>query len=138
MKTLGIVLIVVTGLLTFHPPHFLLEAGRRPASATAVVLEIGLAVNLLAALIAAVGIARNARWGWALGIVIAVAAVVLYLISRPSGCLAYRRTGWSRAGSWRWSSRSCSSPWSAASCVTSQERPPQAGAKVRSTAIRMG
>jgi hypothetical protein len=32
VKALGIVLIVVTGLLTFHPPHFLLEAGRHPGN----------------------------------------------------------------------------------------------------------
>jgi hypothetical protein len=67
-KKLGIVLIVVTGLLTFHPPHFLLEPGRYPAATGAAVLEIALAVNLLAALIGALGIRRDAggagRWAW--------------------------------------------------------------------------
>jgi uncharacterized membrane protein YhdT len=85
VKTFGIVLIVVTGLLTFHPPHFLLEAGRHPTNAGAAVLEIGLAINLLAALIAAAGIWRNASWGWVLGIIIAVMAVVLYLIQQTIG-----------------------------------------------------
>ena len=86
MKTLGIVLIVVTGLLTFHPPHFLLEPGRYPGTAAgAVVLEIALAVNLLAALLAALGIWRGVRWGWLLGIVIAVIAVVLYLVQQTVG-----------------------------------------------------
>jgi hypothetical protein len=86
VKTLGIVLIVVTGLLTFHPPHFLLEPGRYPGTAAgAVVLEIALAVNLLAALLAALGIWRGVRWGWLLGIVIAVIAVVLYLVQQTVG-----------------------------------------------------
>src|SRR6266545_2377591 len=86
VKTLGIVLIVVTGLLTFHSPHFLLEPGRYPGtSAGAVVLEIALAVNLLAALLAAVGIWRDAKWGWPLGIVIAVVAVALYLVQQTIG-----------------------------------------------------
>ena len=62
VKTLGIVLIVVTGLLTFHPPHFLLEAGRHPGSVGTVLLEIGLAVNLAAALVAAA--AAPARAGF--------------------------------------------------------------------------
>ena len=64
VKTLGIVLIVITGLLTFHPPHFLLEAGRRPGNTAGILLEIGLAVNLLAALAAATGMWRGARWAW--------------------------------------------------------------------------
>jgi hypothetical protein len=86
VKALGIVLIVVTGLLTFHPPHFLLEPGRSPGTgAGAVVLEIALAVDLLVALLAALGVWRGARWGWLLGIVIAVIAVALYLVQQTIG-----------------------------------------------------
>jgi len=85
VKTLGIVLIVITGLLTFHPPHFLLEAGRHSISPGGYLLEIWLAVNLLAAVVAAVGIARSARWGWWLGIVVAVVAVGLYLLQQTIG-----------------------------------------------------
>lgn len=85
MKPLGIVLVVLTGLLTFHPPHFLLEAGGHPSTAGAAVLEIGVAVNLLAALVAAAGIGRNADWGWALGMVIAVAAIGLYVVQQTVG-----------------------------------------------------
>lgn len=83
-KTLGIVLIVVTGLLTFHPPHFLLE-GRHPDTTAASLLEIGLAVNLVAALVAAVAIWRGTRWGWILGIVIAAVAIGLYLAQQTVG-----------------------------------------------------
>ena len=84
VKTLGIVLIVVTGLLTFHPPHVLLE-GRHPSNAAASLLEIGLAVNLVAALVAAVAIWRGTRWGWILGIVIASVAIGLYLAQQTVG-----------------------------------------------------
>jgi hypothetical protein len=85
VKILGIVLIVVTGLLTFHPPHFLLEAGRHPSTAGSGVLEIGLAVHLLGCLVAAVGVARTASWGWLLGIMLAGAAIVLYLTQQTIG-----------------------------------------------------
>jgi hypothetical protein len=85
VKALGIALIVVTGLLTFHPPHFLLEAGRHPNNTGASVLEIALAINLVAALIAALAIWRNARWGWSLGIVIALVAIGLYLAQQTIG-----------------------------------------------------
>ena len=85
MKTLGIVLIVTTGLLTFHPPHFLLEAGRHPISPGGDLLAIGLAANLVAALVAAVGIVRNARWAWLLGIVVAAVAIGLYLVQQTVG-----------------------------------------------------
>jgi hypothetical protein len=86
MKTLGIVFIVVTGLLTFHPPHFLLEAGKHSIGQGVYLLDCGLAANLLAAaVVAAIGIARNARWGWWLGIVLAAVAVGLYLLQQTIG-----------------------------------------------------
>ncbi len=85
MKTVGIVLIVVTGLLTFHPPHFLLEVGRYAGGTGVSVLEVGLAINLLAALVAGVGIWRDAQWGWVLGLVIAVVAIGLYVTQQTLG-----------------------------------------------------
>src|SRR5436309_1202503 len=64
-KTLGIVLIVIVGLLNFHLPHFLLE---RPTSAgDEAYLEFVFLANLLGAVIAALAIWRNRRWGWLLG-----------------------------------------------------------------------
>lgn len=84
MKPLGVVLILVTGLLTFHPPHFLLEAGR-PNTPAAAALEIGLAINLPAAIVAAAAIWRDARWGWALGLLIAATAVGLYIAQQTIG-----------------------------------------------------
>jgi hypothetical protein len=94
MKSLGIVLIVLTGLLTFHPPHFLVEAGRHPSSVGSALLEVVLAVNLGAAVLAAVGIARNARWGWVLGVVIASLAVGLYLAQQTVGLPGLPRDRW--------------------------------------------
>lgn len=85
MKMVGIVLIVVTGLLTFHPPHFLLEADRYAGSTGGWVLEVGLAINLLAAFVAGVGIWRDVQWGWVLGLVIAVVAVGLYVTQQTLG-----------------------------------------------------
>jgi uncharacterized membrane protein YhdT len=83
-KTLGIVLIIVVGLLNFHLPHFLLEPTKSndPAS---FLLELVLLMNVLGALIAALGIYRDRRWGWLLGIFIVGVSVLLYLAQETVG-----------------------------------------------------
>ncbi len=83
-KTLGIVLIILVGLLNFHIPHFFLESRTNFDLAT-YVLELVLLINVLGALIAAVGVFRNARWGWLLGIVIACLSFLLYLAQETVG-----------------------------------------------------
>lgn len=91
---LGIVLIVVVGVLNFHPPHFLLEAGHFPSTAGSVALEASLLAGVVAALIAAVGIYRDARWGWLLGIVIAGIGAALYLVQETVGLPGLPRMWW--------------------------------------------
>lgn len=80
----GIVLIVITGLLNFHPPHFLLEShksfGVTPSS-----LEFSLFILVIAALVSAVGIYKNLQWGWILGIVVSITSVLLWLIQETIG-----------------------------------------------------
>jgi len=83
-KTLGIVLIVLVGLLNFHIPHFLVES-KTYFNAAAYALELVLLANVLGAVIAAVGIYNNMRWGWLLGIVIAGISVALYLAQETIG-----------------------------------------------------
>ncbi len=73
----GIVLIVATGLihLITTPHHF--EA--------ATYMGWLFLANFLGSLVAAVGIYREALWGWLLGVLIAGGAFVLFLISRTIG-----------------------------------------------------
>ena len=78
------VLIVVVGLLNFHIPHFLIEPALDGSYAT-YLLELALLVNVLGAVIAAVGIYLGHRWGWLLGVVIAAISVVLYVVQETVG-----------------------------------------------------
>lgn len=83
-KLLGTILIIIIGLLNFHIPHFLIETGNASASGSRL-LEVVFMVNLSGALGAAVGISGSARWGWLLGIVVAIASVILYLAQETVG-----------------------------------------------------
>src|SRR5205823_6542708 len=56
-----------------------------PSNTAGSLLEIGLAVNLVAALVAAMGIWRDSRWGWILGVVISSVASGLYLAQQTVG-----------------------------------------------------
>jgi hypothetical protein len=80
----GVALIVVVGLLNFHVPHFLIEpaAGGGPANS---LLELGLLANVLGALVAALAIAGDQRWGWLLGVLVAVVSAALYLVQETVG-----------------------------------------------------
>ena len=93
VRTLGIVLIVIVGLLNFHLPHFLLESTTSFSSAT-YLLEFVLLVNLLGAVIAAVGMYRNLRWGWLLGILIVGVSFVLYLAQETVGLPGLPKMWW--------------------------------------------
>lgn len=83
-RALGIVLIVLVGLLNFHIPHFLFQA-RDAAGVAGDVLELLLLANVLTALVAAVSIYRQRQWGWLVGLVVAVASMLLYLAQETVG-----------------------------------------------------
>src|SRR6266566_144235 len=78
VKTLSLVLIVSIGLLNFHIPHFLIEQPTSLVDGSAA-LELVFVGDLVGALVAAVGIYLDKRWGWLLGMVIVATSVVLYL-----------------------------------------------------------
>ncbi len=84
VKVAAIVLIVFTGLLNFHVPHFVLESTTRFDQATSA-LEMIFLANLLGALVAAIGIYGNLRWAWFLGILIAFLSFSLYLAQETAG-----------------------------------------------------
>ncbi len=84
VKSAGIVLVVIIGLLNFHIPHFLLEPAKYSGYA-GYLLELVLLANVLGAVAAAVAIFRNLRWGWLLGILIAGISVALYLAQETVG-----------------------------------------------------
>jgi hypothetical protein len=81
LKLAAILLIVAVGLthLVGAPPHYRF----------APYIGVGFVVNFLGALVAAVGIYRNALWGWLLGALVAGGALVLYLVSRSVGLPGY-------------------------------------------------
>jgi hypothetical protein len=77
LRLAAIVLIVVVGLthLLGAPQHY----------RVAPYIGVGFVANLIGALVAAVGIYRNAIWGWLLGTLVAGGALVMYVISRSVG-----------------------------------------------------
>ena len=70
-------LIFAVGLthLIGAPPHY----------RVAPYIGLGFVVNFIGALVAAVGIYRDALWGWLLGAVVAGGALVMYVVSRSIG-----------------------------------------------------
>ena len=92
-KGTGIVLIVMIGLLNFHVPHFLLESPKDVGSASSL-LELALFATLLGAVVAAVGISRNRRWGWLLGILVTGIFFVLYLAQETTVLPGLPKTWW--------------------------------------------
>ena len=50
---------------------------------------MGFVVNFIGALVSAVGIYRDALWGWLLGFLVAGGALVLYTVSRLVGLPGY-------------------------------------------------
>jgi hypothetical protein len=90
VKVSGMVLIVVVGLLNFHIPHFLIE----PTPHASYLLEVALLANVLGAVVAALGIFLGHRWGWLLGIVIAVISVTLYIAQETVGLPGLPKMWW--------------------------------------------
>ena len=48
-------------------------------------MGVGFVANFIGALVAAVGIYRDAMWGWVLGALVAGGALVMYVVSRSVG-----------------------------------------------------
>jgi hypothetical protein len=73
----AILLIIAVGLvhLIGTPQHY----------RAAPYIGVGFVVNFIGALVAAVGIYRDALWGWLLGALVAGGALVLYVVSRSVG-----------------------------------------------------
>ena len=84
LKVTGIILIVITGLLNFHPPHFLLES-HKSFGATPSSIEFGLFMLVIAALVSVSGIYKNLQWGWILGVVVSITSVLLWLAQETIG-----------------------------------------------------
>jgi hypothetical protein len=77
LRLAAIALIVVVGLthLVGAPQHY----------RVAPYIRVGFVANFIGALVAAVGIYRNALWGWLLGALVAGGALVMYVVSRSVG-----------------------------------------------------
>jgi hypothetical protein len=84
LRGFGVVLILVTGLLNFHVPHFFLESSTTFDAASRV-LELVYVANLAGAVVAAVGIARNTRWGWIAGLALVALSFLLYVAQETLG-----------------------------------------------------
>ena len=80
----GIRLIFLTALLNFHIPHFLFET-RNHISVAENVLELVFLANVLGAILAAIGIYRSQRWGWLMGVAVAVFSFLLWLAQETIG-----------------------------------------------------
>lgn len=90
----GASLIVVIGLLDFHPPHFLFEAANRTGTVGARLLEAGLLIIAVASVVSAVGIYRDRAWGWRLGVAIAALCIALYIAQETVGLPGLPRVWW--------------------------------------------
>lgn len=77
LKWFGIILIVITGIVHFiEAPEYFEEAAYMGAL---------FALNGIGSLAAAFGIYKNQKWGWILGLLIAVGSIAGYAVSRTVG-----------------------------------------------------
>jgi hypothetical protein len=83
LRLAAIALVVVVGLIHLigAPQHY----------RVAPYIGIGFVANFIGALVAAVGIYRDAMWGWVLGALVAGGAVVMYVVSRSVGLPGFER-----------------------------------------------
>lgn len=88
----GIGLVLVLGLLGLHPPHYFAETAT-PADYARYPGPVLVAVMIVAVL-AAAGIGRDRRIGWDLGIAVAVATWVLYVVQETVGLPGLSRNWW--------------------------------------------
>ena len=81
LKAAAILLIIAVGLIHLigAPPHY----------RAAPYLGVLFVANFIGALVAAVGIYRDALWGWLLGVLVAGGALVMYVVSRSVGLPGY-------------------------------------------------
>ncbi len=85
-KWAGIALIAASGVIHLvETPEYLEE-----------MRYIGMlfVLSVVGALLAAVGIARQQRWGWSVGLVVAGGSVLAYLLSRTIGLPGFRENTW--------------------------------------------
>ena len=77
LRLAAIALVIVVGLthLIGAPQHY----------RVAPYIGVGFVANFAGALVAAVGIHRDATWGWVLGALVAGGALVMYVVSRSVG-----------------------------------------------------
>ena len=92
MRTLGIALIIIIGLLNFHVPHFLFEPVTHSHASR--LLEVVLLANLIGGVITALGIYHDMRWGWVLGVLVAGFSIVLYLFQETVGLPGLPQSWW--------------------------------------------
>lgn len=77
LKWFGIILIVITGIVHFiEAPEYFEEVAYMGAL---------FVLNGIGSLAAAFGIYKNQKWGWILGLLIAIGSIVGYAISRTVG-----------------------------------------------------
>lgn len=86
LKWLGIILIVITGIVHFiEAPEYFEEAAYMGAL---------FALNGIGSLAAAFGIYKNQKWGWILGLLIAIGSIVGYAVSRTVGLPGIKIKEW--------------------------------------------
>jgi hypothetical protein len=87
VKWAGVALIAATGLI------HLIESPEYFGFAT--YLGLAFVLNVVGALVAAVGIYRNRmNWGWLLGLLIAAGSIIMYVISRTMGLPGLTEAEW--------------------------------------------
>jgi hypothetical protein len=89
-RIIAIILILITGLLNFHIPHFLTESNHLTGVSNAI--EVTYLINLLAVLAAAVGLYCDQHWGWTLGVLVALFSAFLWLLQKTVGLPGLPRT----------------------------------------------
>lgn len=88
----GVVLIIGVGVLALHLPHYLAETAS-PVDYATYPGPI-LVATMLGAVLTALAVGCGSRWGWMLGIAVAAASGVLYLVQETVGLPGLSQTWW--------------------------------------------